>query len=157
MEVDSHVKKRGYSTSYWDRQVYISKDFDEADTLVVILPGQKFQCTEIDMPNGVKKDIKEALIQGKNIYLAYKTAGNGFQFYNMTIQSHFYGGLSGTFDKALPPYNASYNSFLTKMVLVEFPEPAIPQEVSSVQDKLFEFVVQTLNNSNVDKRAYLLV
>lgn len=99
--VDEFRKKlsENFNVSYWDRRVsYDQKSFNEADVLVILLPGLKFKSSYVNIPFDIQLVIKEARRRCKDIYLGYK-AGTGYHIYNCDIieNSHI-TGITGTAD-----------------------------------------------------------
>lgn len=90
----------GQLPNYWDRITKYDNSFvKDADIFVLILPKNKFEYKISDLPTGCKRELKEAIILGKSIYIAYKRSHvNEICIYENNIYSNTITGLAGTAD-----------------------------------------------------------
>lgn len=88
-----------YDVSLWDRKNYDPRLFEEADSVVFLLPDFSFDYDIDDLPVGVRKEVKQAVKEGKYIYLGYVTAGGDYNIYNAKVEYSEIKGVQGTANK----------------------------------------------------------
>lgn len=78
----------GFDVKLWDRNFsnYRKQDFDSADTVVILLPNNKFNGSQRDLPIGVCKEISEAYAQSKSIFIGYTPNSGVPEFYRAGVQ-----------------------------------------------------------------------
>jgi hypothetical protein len=75
--------------SFWDRKSQYDQNlFDYADAVVFILPNFSFDSTKVklgyEIPIGVRSELNLAIKQEKKICIAYKTASDEINIYNVS-------------------------------------------------------------------------
>ena len=100
-EYEKKFKGKKTLINYWDRKWgYNEKVFDAADAVVIFTPNNKFNFSDSILPTGVRAELREAIAQDKNIYMAYRTASNEYNIYEVDysiIDGKIHvSGISGT-------------------------------------------------------------
>jgi len=74
---------------HWIRDtVYHGDCITNSDGIVVFHPENQFEFKIKSLPNGVRKEVREAILQDKPIYLAYKRIYDGvWGIYNTTMEN----------------------------------------------------------------------
>jgi len=91
------VRRAGGEPVWWDRNTrYIQSDFDKADSVLFLLPGNKFESSQYGLPIGLKSELSRAFALNKNIYLGYITSNGNHSIYRADTDGYSIAGLSGT-------------------------------------------------------------
>lgn len=84
----SKLDALGFDVKLWDRNFrnYRKEDFDSADTVVILLPNNKFNGSQRDLPIGVCKEISDAYAQSKSIFIGYTPNSGVPEFYRAGVE-----------------------------------------------------------------------
>ena len=97
-ETKTLLEKHFNNVTVWDRNYgnYQAPDFGNANIVVFMLPLNKFGYTKIHLPNGLKKELEEAIANGKQMYIAYKLADGKLSIYESRVNGGVFEAISGT-------------------------------------------------------------
>lgn len=91
------VINKGADVYFWDRESkYGQKEFDSCDTVVFLLPNNKFEAGHKELPIGLRNELQRAYAQSKQILLGYKTSNGSYNFYDTNTNGQYIQGISGT-------------------------------------------------------------
>jgi len=89
-----------YDVYYWNRKEKYNSDWlQSADVFIIVLPNNRFNYAIDELPIGVKRELKEAMLYNKKIFLAYRNTSGNICFYETHITSVLIEGKPGTTDK----------------------------------------------------------
>jgi hypothetical protein len=92
-----------FDVTLWDRKEYHPEYYRNAPSVVFLLPDFEWGYDIDVLPNGVKREIREAIHDGKKIYLGYITSAGDYKIYNAEVDEDEYAeyisGIKGTADK----------------------------------------------------------
>jgi len=147
------------NVSVWDRDFnnYRPGDFGNANIVVFCLPGLKFSYEVSGLPVGVRKEVKEAISYGKQMYIAYVTS-DGFQrIYKARLNGSKIEGIAGTSDDIFTTY---LNSNLVNKIQRAAEKIAISSRGVAMLDKTWttdQGVTSIPNPDYVDQRILLMM
>jgi hypothetical protein len=73
---------------YWNRSaVYDESKFNECGTIVFLLPGNRTSGSNVNIPVGMRRELHEAWLQQKDIYIGEIIDGN-YHFYEAHVEFH---------------------------------------------------------------------
>lgn len=82
---------------HWDRtSEYDQNLFDSCDTVIFLLPNNRFESRHIDLPTGLKSELRRAYEQSKNILLGYKNLFGEHQFFETETNGQYIKAIPGT-------------------------------------------------------------
>jgi hypothetical protein len=85
------------SARYWTRGTrYDQKFFDTSNAYLFILPHNKFECENGELPIGLKRELVEAYESGKKIYVGYIAKDGGYNIYSAHTNGRSIRGIAGT-------------------------------------------------------------
>ena len=97
MEFAISIRRLGGDPIYWDRESsYDQNKFEEADSVVFILPGNNFRMSQYGLPIGVKAELFNAFSAKKNIYLGFIHSTNSHKIYLAKTDGRDIQGVSGS-------------------------------------------------------------
>jgi len=99
LQTKARLESHFSSVKVWDRDYgnYRSWDFGNANIVVFMLPLNKFAYTKNLLPTGVNKELSEAIVNGKQMYIAYTTKmDNKPCIYEARMNSGIFEAISGT-------------------------------------------------------------
>jgi hypothetical protein len=160
--VGSKVQERNYKPKWYDREDFIKHDLIDADTLVVILPAISFNHPLSTLSSMQEADIETAKNMGKAVYLAYNSRSFGIQFYQVDITTCYINGIAGTSEKGLPEYITPKKpldlvDWLNDIDKDDVPLDDVKVKETTIPMRYFDFHKYPVEDTTVDKRAYLLV
>lgn len=114
-----------FKVSVWERNsTYSNSMIDEADAVVFILPGVKFNASGQQLPSGLRNELSRSYAQNKKVFIAYKSATSGsFQIYSAHTDGVSIAGIQRTYRdifKIRP--NVSYQSTKNPCAEIELPK-----------------------------------
>jgi hypothetical protein len=94
------LESQGYNVKVWNRsERYNQNEFDESDSVLFILPKNKFKADSNYLPIGLRSELARAYAQNKKIYVGYKTSNDEFNIYNTETNGMYINAISGTANK----------------------------------------------------------
>jgi hypothetical protein len=112
--------EREFQVTLWDRNQFFPEYFKEAKEVVFFLPDWEFSSHIEDLPVGVKRELKEAVREGKKIYLGYITKSGDYNIYEAEIISGtIISGKKGTANMIFDSTEADSSNFIPKSVIYE--------------------------------------
>jgi len=98
LETKARLESHFSNVTVWDRDYgnYRSWDFGNANIVVFMLPLNKFAYTKNLLPTGVNKELSEAIVNGKQMYIAYKLADGKLSIYESRVNGGVFEAISGT-------------------------------------------------------------
>ena len=91
------IKRKNLKVAYWERwSTYSNSDLDSSDAVVFLLPKNKFEATNQELPIGLKAELSRAYAQSKKIYVGYETSSGCYNIYNANTDGKWIKAQSGT-------------------------------------------------------------
>jgi hypothetical protein len=113
-----------FDVTLWDRNKYYPEYYKNADSVVFLLPDFSFQYEIGDLPIGVRRELNEAIREGKKIYLGYITASGDYKIYNASADNY------AVMIKGIP---GSGDLIFSEKPLPKFVSPGVPTR-EGIQD-----------------------
>lgn len=147
--VQKRLRDAGNTAVFWERgTTYGEKEkgwIDYCDAFVIVLPEFAWQYVRRDLPIGCKKELDQAIVKGKPIYVAYRgQTNNALAVYqaDISVNAHI-RGISQTFS-CLGQTNLQPLSFVK------------PEEELVLNGMKFSSIEQKLNLEKVVRNHDLL-
>jgi hypothetical protein len=87
----------GLTSYHWERgTIYSQRMFDTSDAYLFILPNNRFEANNTQLPIGLKKELEAAYKTGKKIFVGYQTKSGEKAIYSATTNGFHIGGIAGT-------------------------------------------------------------
>ena len=94
------LKNEGFEVSVWDRKSrYDQREFDKAEAVVFLLPNNKFNAEQRELPSGLINELSRAYASNKKIYVGYVTSSGEYNIYNSETDGRYIQAMSGTANK----------------------------------------------------------
>ena len=89
-----------FDVTLWDRKEYHPEYYRNAPSVVFLLPDFEWEYDIDELPNGVKREVREAIHDGKKIYLGYVTAAGDYKIYKAIVDEYaeYISGIKGSAD-----------------------------------------------------------
>jgi hypothetical protein len=104
-----------FEVTLWDRETYRPEHYKNADSVLFLLPDFSFDDYIEDLPNGVRRELQDAILDEKKIYVGYITSSGDYKIYNSNVDEYreTISGIQGTGDNifkekvdlSIPPRN----------------------------------------------------
>jgi len=87
----------GLTSYHWERGTrYDQRMFDTSDAYLFILPNNRFEANNTQLPIGLKRELEAAYKTGKKIFVGYQTKSGEKAIYSATTNGFHIGGIAGT-------------------------------------------------------------
>lgn len=91
------VLDAGGKPVFWDRNTrYDQNDFNSSDSVVFILPKNKFEMSQYGLPIGLKNELSRAFEMNKDIYIGYITSNGNHSIFSSSTDGKNITGVSAT-------------------------------------------------------------